>query len=103
MFRRVFAVRPEKVVFVGDSAGGNLAASLVSLLIEWKMPLPDGLVLVYPALNLDIEEYTPSLLTALDDLILPHTLLKLCAKAYLCATKLDPKTCPLISPIFTSP
>lgn len=68
---------------MGDSAGGNLAAALTILLIRWKLPIPSGLVLVYPALNLDTANYTPSLLTALNDMILPHTFLKVCARAYL--------------------
>jgi hormone-sensitive lipase len=68
---------------VGDSAGGNLVASLINLLIKWNLPLPSGIVLVYPALNLDLCNYTPSFLTALNDSILPHTFLKICAKSYL--------------------
>ena len=39
---------------------------------------PDGIVLVYPALNLNYNNYTPSLLTSLNDMILPHTFLKIC-------------------------
>lgn len=68
---------------IGDSAGGNLCAALVTLLLKWNLPAPSGLVLVYPALNLNFQDYTPSLLTALNDMILPHTFLKLCLKAYL--------------------
>jgi hormone-sensitive lipase len=45
--------------------------------------MPQGIVLVYPALNLNLNNYTPSLLTALNDMILPHTFLKLCARSYL--------------------
>ena len=30
---------------------------------------PDGIVLVYPALNLNYNNYTPSLLTSLNDMI----------------------------------
>jgi len=78
-------------VVVGDSAGGNLSAALVNLLIMWDLPRPAGLVLVYPALSLNLSEYTPSLLTALNDLILPHTFLKLCQKAYVKDEKLKPE------------
>lgn len=38
---------------------------------------------MYPALNLNYKNYTPSLLTSLNDTILPHTFLKICLKAYL--------------------
>lgn len=87
-------------MFVGDSAGGNLAAALINLLITYKLRVPDGLVLVYPVLNLDLHQYTPSLINALNDFILPHTLLKLCEKAYLSNSTEIAKD-PNVSPIFT--
>jgi hormone-sensitive lipase len=59
-------------------------------------------VLVYPALNLNFNTYTPSLLTALNDMILPHTFLKLCLKAYLKDPKYNPEEDPYVSPILTS-
>jgi hormone-sensitive lipase len=74
---------PEKIILVGDSAGGNLVAALTTLLIKWGFKRPSGIVLVYPALNLNLLTYTPSFLTALNDMILPHTFLKVCAKSYL--------------------
>ncbi len=40
-------------MIVGDSAGGNLSAALTALLTMWGLPKPSGLVLVYPALNLN--------------------------------------------------
>ena len=55
-----------KVVVTGDSAGGNLAASMTLMIIESgstpvrrfrgqaDLPLPDGLVLFYPALDMNI-------------------------------------------------
>ncbi len=66
-----------------------------------KLRIPDGLVLVYPALNLNYNNYTPSLLTSLNDMILPHTFLKICLSAYL-NENLKPETDPLISPIQAS-
>jgi hormone-sensitive lipase len=86
---------------VGDSAGGNLVAcnkekinfdiylnikflftALTLLCIKMGLRVPDGIVLVYPALNLNIHNYSPSLLLALDDQILPHTFLKICLNSY---------------------
>lgn len=64
--------------------------------------MPTGIVLVYPALNLNLANYTPSLLTALSDMILPHTFLKVCAKSYLGKHQSDSDKDPFISPIFTS-
>ena len=101
VFRQVYNCEVEKVIVVGDSAGGNLAAALTTLLIEWNLPKPDGLVLVYPALNLNINDYTPSLLHALNDMILPHTFLKLCLRAYIKDKNLNPLNDSLISPIRT--
>jgi hormone-sensitive lipase len=102
-FKQIYEVQPEKIIMVGDSAGGNLCAALINLLLLWNFPVPSGLVLIYPALNLNFQDYTPSLLTALNDMILPHTLLKLCLKAYLKDSKLQPEKDPLISPILVSP
>ena len=86
---------------MGDSAGGNLCAALVNLLIQWSLPLPTGLVLVYPALNLNTFSYSPSLLNSLHDALLPHTFIKICLNAYIQDEKYNPKEDPLISPILT--
>ncbi|RDW82354.1 hormone-sensitive lipase [Coleophoma cylindrospora] len=55
-----------KIVVTGDSAGGNLAASLTLMIIESgstdtrkylgqnQLPIPDGLVLIYPNLDMNI-------------------------------------------------
>lgn len=83
IYRQIYDADPFTVIMVGDSAGGNLIAALTNMLISFKLRVPDGIVLVYPALNLNFNNYTPSLLTALNDTILPHTFLKICAKAYI--------------------
>ncbi|TKA68580.1 hypothetical protein B0A49_11471 [Cryomyces minteri] len=55
-----------KVVVTGDSAGGNLAVGLVLMILQsgstdtrrWQgeehLPIPEGMVLVYPALDMNI-------------------------------------------------
>jgi len=88
-----------KIILVGDSAGGNLVAALTNLIIKWGLRMPDGIVLVYPALNLNYYDYSPSLLTALNDLILPHTFLKICLKSYLKDPNLRPDKDYIVSPI----
>ncbi|RAS33158.1 alpha/beta hydrolase [Paraburkholderia bryophila] len=45
--------RPENVIPVGDSAGGNLAISLVLRLIERKAVLPRQVVVMSPWLNME--------------------------------------------------
>mgnify|MGYP000874372689 CR=1 FL=1 len=82
VFPQLFAGTVKKIILVGDSAGGNLVASLTNLLIKLGLRKPDAIFLIYPALNLDEKAFTPSLLYTLDDYILPHTYLKLCARAY---------------------
>lgn len=58
--------RVPKIVLTGDSAGGNLATALTLMIIEHNMshkrpgsalaelPIPDGLVLLYPGLDMNI-------------------------------------------------
>ncbi|OLL25010.1 Hormone-sensitive lipase [Neolecta irregularis DAH-3] len=48
--------QPLTIAFAGDSAGGNLATSLIILLLteHLDIPIPAGLVLVYPALDLNL-------------------------------------------------
>jgi hormone-sensitive lipase len=54
---------------------------------------------VYPALNLNYFDFTPSLLTALNDMILPHTFLKICLKSYLKDPAYQPEVNYFISPM----
>ena len=51
----------------GDSAGGNLVAALTVLCIKMGVRPPDGILMAYPALNLNLQFFTPSMLIALDD------------------------------------
>ncbi|KAI9202007.1 Alpha/Beta hydrolase protein [Polychytrium aggregatum] len=53
---------PIKVMIVGDSAGGNLAASVVIKCLESKdIPVrpPSGLILIYPCLSFDLACWMP--------------------------------------------
>ncbi len=45
-------VDPEKVIMIGDSAGGNLALALAMYLRDNKLPLPKVLILISPWLDL---------------------------------------------------
>ncbi|EGR30114.1 hypothetical protein IMG5_141700 [Ichthyophthirius multifiliis] len=96
---KFFNVKPEKIILVGDSAGGNLILGLVQLCIKFNIQLPSGIIPVYPALNLHIHSFTPSNILALEDQILPHMYLKLIQKAYLQDKLQYADSDPLISPI----
>lgn len=63
----VFGIKPNKILLVGDSAGGNLVAACTIMAINRGFRVPDGLVLCYPALSLSKLRFTPSLLLSIDD------------------------------------
>ncbi|EGR32534.1 hypothetical protein IMG5_079040, partial [Ichthyophthirius multifiliis] len=81
--QKCFNIKPINIVLVGDSAGGNLITSLTLRCIKSGVRYPDGLLLCYPALNLNMKTFTPSILWALDDQIIPHTFLQICLDSYI--------------------
>jgi len=91
-------IEASNVVIGGDSAGGGLAISLMTLLLERGIPLPAGLVLISPWTNLTAESciqnprYWPSFIK-----FNPDNLAIRFAKAYI--GDQDPKN-PLISPYY---
>ena len=64
--------------------------------------MPDGLYLAYPALNLNTKIFSPSLMLALDDQIVPYTFLKMCLESYLSDPRSRPELDPFISPAVAS-
>lgn len=51
--------KPLKVILTGDSAGGNLVTGLTLLTIQARqnganLPIPDGIILIYPGLDMNI-------------------------------------------------
>lgn len=92
----------DKIVVVGDSAGGNLALALSFRCIQEKVPVPSGLILCYPAVNLDKCNFTPSLMRTLEDLVVPHTFLKMCVDSYCPDPEMDRSSNPFISPLKAS-
>lgn len=91
-------IKISSYVLVGDSAGGNLVLALAYKILKSGLIPPSGLVLAYPALKLDKDSCSPSLLHALEDLLVPHTFLKLCLESYL--NGIIDISNPLISPSF---
>lgn len=47
-------INPKKIILAGDSAGGNIACSLMGLILRERLPIPAGIFLAYPACNLRI-------------------------------------------------
>jgi hormone-sensitive lipase len=90
-----------RIIIAGDSAGGNLSCGVISRAIERGFRVPDGVLLAYPALNLNVQAFTNSYLYALHDLIIPHTFLKLCLNAYVQSAQHDTETDHFLSPIIT--
>lgn len=92
-------MRFKKIFLAGDSAGANLITAVTTWAIQRKVRVPDGLFLCYPgyiyillvkvkfikitALNLDLKQYSPSVLLSLDDRIIPYSVLKICINSYI--------------------
>jgi hormone-sensitive lipase len=92
---------PKKVILVGDSAGGNLISSLTNLCIMTKTRVPDGIFMVYPAVQLSLTTFTPSLKNTVDDILLPFSVLKICLNSYLKSNfHLAESSC-FVSPLLT--
>ncbi|EAR83697.2 hypothetical protein TTHERM_00827140 (macronuclear) [Tetrahymena thermophila SB210] len=100
---KYFNIIPNKIIVVGDSAGGNLTIALTQLCIKYNVRIPDGIVPIYPALSLNLKKFTPSYLISLDDQILPHMFLKMCLQAYVNKDDgFDASTDPFLSPTCVS-
>jgi hormone-sensitive lipase len=101
--KKHLGIHPSKIVIIGDSAGGNLAVALAYKCILSNIQPPSGVILCYPALNLDKCNFTPSMLLSLEDLLIPHTFLKMCADSYVPDPEMDRSSDPYISPLKASP
>jgi hormone-sensitive lipase len=90
-------IRPTKVYLAGDSAGGNLACALMTLILKHKEPIPQGIYLTYPAADLR-NTFTSSRVHSLTDpLLWPRTLF-LCVNSYL-KDDFEKANDPLASPV----
>jgi len=97
----LLGIKSNKIIVTGDSAGGNLALALTLRTIKMGIQVPDGCMLSYPALNLYAKRFVPSYYLAIEDVILPYSLLKLCIKAYI-PEEFCPMVDPFLSPIMAS-
>ncbi|EKX51250.1 hypothetical protein GUITHDRAFT_134743 [Guillardia theta CCMP2712] len=71
----------KSVICVGDSAGGNLAATVAIRALQLGIKPPAGVVMLYPALYLHLTP-SPSRILAMMDPLLPLGNLQLCMDAY---------------------
>jgi len=97
----ILGIPMENMILTGDSAGGNFVASLTLRAVREGVRLPDGIMLSYPALNLFPTCVVPSYFQAIDDVILPSNVLKLCLKAYI-PEEFKPESDPFLSPVVAS-
>ncbi|KAM3147243.1 hypothetical protein pb186bvf_000494 [Paramecium bursaria] len=72
----------ENIILIGDSAGGNLCMGVLYRAIQLEQRLPDAIILAYPALNMNIQDFTLSSLRSLIDQMVPHSFLLMCQKYY---------------------
>eukprot|EP01117_Protostelium_nocturnum_P012276 TRINITY_DN4519_c0_g1_i1.p1 TRINITY_DN4519_c0_g1~~TRINITY_DN4519_c0_g1_i1.p1 ORF type:complete len:828 (+),score=264.47 TRINITY_DN4519_c0_g1_i1:130-2613(+) len=92
----------EKIILCGDSAGGNLAAAVVVRAIIEGTRIPDGLILIYPAVYMMFVPSPSRLISAIDPL-LPTVTLKNCFEAYLPKGEdVNPLDNPFLSPACAS-
>ena len=74
---RWLGISPKKIILAGDSAGGNLCLGIALRCIEAGFRKPDALILAYPAVSIDVRKFTPSYFISINDLIVPHSFLKM--------------------------
>lgn len=90
------AIDPADIIVAGDSAGGGLSVALAVRLRDQGLPLPRGLALFSPWVDLTITRASHLGNAAIDPMLLPSGL-QSCAAAYCGET---PRDHPLCSPLF---
>ena len=83
LLNKVIRLKDYEIVFTGDSAGGNLCLALLNWILMNGMNPPKGLLLCYPVCNINMNQFTPSMLNCLHDYVLSFNMLNLCFKCYL--------------------
>lgn len=90
----------ERVVFAGDSAGGNLAVAVALKVNELGVRAADGICVAYPSLLVTMA-WSPSRLLSFFDPLMPLSVLELCQKSYVPEGS-DGAKDPIISPLLAS-
>lgn len=90
-------IQPKHIYLAGDSAGGNLACSLMANILINKLQIPNGIYLAYPTIDIR-RKFTPSKVNSLMDPLLWPTMLEMILKEYL-GNDLTLQDNPLASPL----
>ena len=95
---KFLGINPKKIILAGDSAGGNLITAVTLKAISEGFRIPDGLLLIYPAMNMQIKYFSKSLFLSFDDVFLTPRAFPLIRDYY--ATSEDLFENYLVSPVF---
>eukprot|EP00002_Diphylleia_rotans_P040965 TRINITY_DN984_c0_g1_i1.p1 TRINITY_DN984_c0_g1~~TRINITY_DN984_c0_g1_i1.p1 ORF type:complete len:584 (-),score=127.55 TRINITY_DN984_c0_g1_i1:2193-3944(-) len=96
-YSHALGIRMRKIIFVGDSAGGNLVISTCLKAISLGIRIPDAIIGVYPAIMLS-RSFSPSRLFSLDDPLVSAQFLDICMKSVIPPT-IDPVREYFLSPL----
>lgn len=80
---KVLKLKKYRIVLTGDSAGGNICFGVLNWLIMNHLPRPKGVLVCYPACNLNLEVFSTSYLHCLHDYLLTFGILNFFFRCYL--------------------
>ncbi|CAI2359639.1 unnamed protein product [Moneuplotes crassus] len=80
---KYLGVKFERCILIGDSAGGNISLSLSLVAIQKNCIKPDGLMLCYPNVCSNRNEFFPSSLLSIDEPYLNAMFIDFCCTSYL--------------------
>lgn len=79
---KILQLKDYELILTGDSAGGNICFGVLNWLLMNKLKPPKGMMVCYPAVNIDMNSFTPSFLYTLHDHLLSFNMVNLCNKCY---------------------
>lgn len=87
----------KKIFLTGASAGANLGLGITALSIQKNIRVPDGLVFTYPALDCNLNQFSPSVLLGYDDFFMSFSFLMFVLENF-CKDPLKVEFNPVMSP-----